>query len=141
MAHVPQWLIAKLENPVVERVVKLFRRSAASSESLRSYGRTPVGEPLPHAGVLWIIERDAPELYSRIAPTPAPPEETVRLMVSPFPICPTPDCGTELEESYQGIQCVWSCSRCLFTKRNLRSRLWESRRVQKLLDSFSKSNL
>src|SRR5687768_6645122 len=130
MAQVPQWLIGKLANPAVERVVKLFRRSEPSSESLRPYGRTPVGEPLPHAGVLWIIERDDPELYSRIAAAPAPPEQTIRLMVNPFPICPTPGCGTELEESNQGIQCIWSCSRCAFTKRNWRSRLWESRRVQ-----------
>src|SRR5829696_3093451 len=89
MAHVSQWLMSRLAGPVVERVVKRFRRSKAASTNLHSYGRTPVGEPLPHAGVLWIIERDDPALYSRIAPTPAP-DGTVRLLVNPTPICPTP---------------------------------------------------
>lgn len=140
MAHLSEWLVGRLAGPTVERVVNLFRRPKAASASLRSYGRTPVGEPLPHAGVLWIIERNDPGLYSRLAPTPAP-DETVHLTVNPAPICPRPGCGTELEQSNLGIWCVWSCSRCSFRKRNWRSRRWEARRVQKLLDGFSRGDL
>src|SRR3954470_4525840 len=132
-------LVHKLPDPLARPIGQILAQLKFANESVSPYGRIPIGEPMEHAGVLWIIERDDPGPYARLSTEPAP--ATVRLMVNQPPICPVAGCGVALAERRDRLWWIWSCPRCSFRKRNRLPARLESIRIQRLLDRLSKDNL